>query len=218
MAFIFTASESTSPSENEASSVLGEIPPKLNFAILGAMFFLYVAIEASIGGWIATLARRIAIDAPGRWVFAPSLFWAGLLLGRGLAPLLLSRTRERLVAIAGLVVSAVGMFVLVLATHWQSIAAAGFVAGLGLAAVYPITIALLSRFGGAETRSAGPMFALGGLGGTIMPWMVGVVSTWSGSLQKALLVPLLATAILLSLHVIGNHGSQTTEASALAKQ
>jgi FHS family glucose/mannose:H+ symporter-like MFS transporter len=182
--------------------------PKWRFVVIvGGMFFLYVAIEASVGGWITTLAKRARSDVAGSWVLAPSLFWGGLLAGRGLAPLVLRRMRERSVALCGLALAGAGMCVLVLSFRWQWISAAGFVVGFGLAAVFPITVALLSHFQQAEKRSAGPMFAMAGLGGSIMPWLVGVVSTWSGSLQAGLLVPLFATGVLLWLHAMENHGS-----------
>ncbi len=184
-------------------------------AIVGGMFFLYVAIEASMGGWIATLAKRAPSAVAGNWVMAPSLFWGGLLAGRGFAPLVLRRMRERSVAIFGLVLAFAGMCVLVVSSRWQWIAAAGCVIGFGLAAVFPITVALLSHFQHAEKRSAGPMFAMAGLGGAIMPWLVGAVSTWSGSLQTGLFVPLFATGLLLWLHIVGNHGSEPANKAQL---
>jgi FHS family glucose/mannose:H+ symporter-like MFS transporter len=177
-------------------------------AIVGGMFFLYVAVEASVGGWIATLAERLAAGTSTRWILAPSLFWGGLLAGRGLAPLLLMRLRERAVALAGLALAGAALCVLVFSSHWQWVTAAGLVAGAGLAAIFPITVALLSRFQDMETKNAGLMFAMAGLGGAIMPWLVGAVSTRSESLQIGLMVPLLATVVLLWLHAIGNQGSQ----------
>jgi fucose permease len=184
------------------------IPQWRFVAMIGGMFFLYVAIEASVGGWIATLAKRAPSGVAGSWVMAPSLFWGGLLAGRGLAPLVLSRMRERRVALASLAVAGAGMCILVVSSRWQWISAAGLVVGIGLAAIFPITVALLSHFQGMEKRSAGPMFAMAGLGGAIMPWFVGAVSTWSGSLRAGLMVPLFAIGLLLWLHAVGNHGSE----------
>jgi FHS family glucose/mannose:H+ symporter-like MFS transporter len=177
-------------------------------AIVGGMFFLYVAIETSIGGWIATLVQRVPFSGAHNWSLAPSLFWTGLLAGRGFAPLTLKFVNERRLAITGLTVAGLAMCILVASSRWQSIIVAGFIIGFGLAAVFPITIAQLSRFRSAEKRSAGPMFALAGLGGATMPWLVGAVSTCSGSLQAGLMVPLLGTGILLWLHAIENTGSQ----------
>ncbi len=204
----FTPDGNPPANEQKITSRAPEKPEWRFAAIIGGMFFLYVAIEASVGGWIATLAERVPSGAIGSWILAPSLFWGGLLAGRGIAPLMLRHVHERRLAIIALVVAAFGMCALVVSSRWQWIAAAGFVVGFGLAPVFPITIALLSRFQNAETRNAGPMFALAGLGGAIMPWLVGAVSTWHKSLQSGLMVPLLAAIILLWLHAIGNHGSQ----------
>jgi FHS family glucose/mannose:H+ symporter-like MFS transporter len=177
-------------------------------AIVGGMFFLYVAIETSIGGWIATLVQRVPFSGAHNWSLAPSLFWTGLLAGRGFAPLTLKFVNERRLAITGLTVAGLAMCILVASSRWQWIIVAGFIIGFGLAAVFPITIAQLSRFRSAEKRSAGPMFALAGLGGATMPWLVGAVSTCYGSLQAGLMVPLLGTGVLLWLHAIENTGSQ----------
>ncbi|HWX54679.1 MAG TPA: MFS transporter [Verrucomicrobiae bacterium] len=173
-------------------------------AIVGGMFFLYVAIEASVGGWIATLVQRATTGTDHSWVTAPSLFWGGLLVSRGLAPAFLRGGRERRVALTSLIVACSGMLVLVFSTRWQWIIVAGAIVGCGLAAVFPITIALLSRFRDMEKRIAGPMFALAGLGGAVVPWFVGVISTWSGSLQIGLMAPLVATVLLLWLHAVHN--------------
>jgi fucose permease len=194
--------------KNPLANLVPKKPAWRFVAMVGGMFFLYVAIESSVGGWIATLAERVSFIAAGRWFLAPSLFWAGLLAGRGLAPLVLRRMHERQLALAGLVLAGSCMCILVFSSNWQWITAAGFFVGLGLAAIFPITVALLSRFKAAETRNAGLMFALSGLGGAVMPWLVGVVSTKSGSLQVGLMVPLVGTMILLWLHAVGNHGSQ----------
>lgn len=176
-------------------------------AIMGGMFFLYVAVESSVGGWIATLMARAPVDGH-TWLPAPSLFWGGLLTGRGIAPLVLRRVRERSAALASLMIACAAICLLVFASGRQWIAIGAVVTGFGLAVVFPITISLLSCFHGMEKRVAGPMFALAGLGGAVMPWLVGVISTRFGSLQIGLLPPLFAAALLLWLHAIGNHGGK----------
>jgi len=176
-------------------------------AILGGMFFLYVAVESSVGGWIATLMARAPTDGHV-WIPAPSLFWGGLLTGRGIAPFVLRRVRERRAALASLVLACAAICVLVFSSGRQWIAIGAVITGFGLAMVFPITISLLSCFREMEKRIAGPMFALAGLGGAVMPWLVGAISTMSGSLQIGLLPPLLATMLLLWLHAIGNHGEK----------
>ncbi len=175
-------------------------------AILAAMFFLYVSVEACIGGWIATLAERAPAGADQPWMLAPAFFWTGLLAGRGFAPLTLKRVSERALTLGGLGIACLGMLVLIFSPHRQWITGSAIVIGWGLAAVFPITVALLTRFAGNARRIAGPMFAMTGLGGAVMPWLVGVISTRSGSLRAGLVAPLLAAVVLLWLHVTTNHG------------
>src|SRR5260370_7283087 len=164
--------------------------------IVGGMFFLYVAIESSVGGWIATLVERAPSGVGRTWVLAPSLFWGGLLAGRGIVPLLLKRMRERTLALASLVVATTGMCVLVLSSPWQWLTAAGLVVGFGLAAVFPITIPLLSRFQEREKRIAGPMFALAGLGGRTRPWLGGTIPRSIASVHTAFPPPPLCICLL----------------------
>jgi fucose permease len=76
-----------------------------------------------------------------------------------------------------------------------------FLAGLGLASLFPIFIAWLSKWFGERARKVGGvMFALAALGSASMPWLVGVVSKLShGNLRVGLLVPLVGCAVMLAL-------------------
>ena len=173
---------------------------------IGAMFFLYVGIENSLAGWIATLMQRLPVGLAPAWLPAPTVFWGGLVAGRGIAPLLLRRFSERSTAVVGLAATVLATGMLMVTSSRQWVLGAILAAGLGLAAVFPITVALLSRFGEMEQRVAGVMFALAGLGGGTVPWLVGLMSTASGSLQAALAIPLLAGVALLTLHAAGDSG------------
>jgi len=169
-------------------------------AAVAAMFFLYVGMETSLSGWSAMLMERLPMDMASAWLPAPTAFWSGLVVGRGIAPLVLRRLSERSTAVAGLAAALLATGVLMVTMSRQWLLGAILIAGLGLAAVFPITVALLSRFGEMEQRIAGVMFAMAGLGGAILPWSVGLISTAQRSLQFALAIPLIAGAVLLSLH------------------
>jgi fucose permease len=169
-------------------------------AAIAVMFFLYVGTESALGGWLAALMKRLPETRPSLWFRAPSIFWGGLLLGRGVAPWVLRRFRERNLAFMGLTVAASAIAVLILARSASGIMIAAGIAGLGLAPVFPICVALLAHFGEMERRIGGPMFAFAGLGGAVLPWVVGVVSTASGSLQTGLILPLAANVLLLAVY------------------
>lgn len=196
--------EGPSHTEQHTSAPQDKISNWPFLSALGAMFFLYVAVETTVGGWIATLAERASAGAGQPWFLAPAFFWAGLLVGRGSAPFVLRRVSERVLSLSGLAIACLGISVLIFSPHRQWITLAGIVIGGGLAAVFPITVALLSRFPGVEKRIAGPMFGLSSLGGAVMPWLVGVISTWSKSLHLAFAAPLLGGLLLIWLHAVAN--------------
>ncbi len=85
----------------------------LYFATLA---FLYVGMEASIGNWMSTYATRATA-----WTFAGStlavaIFWAALLLGRAITPVILSWVPERVLYRASVFATIAGVLLL-LAAH-----------------------------------------------------------------------------------------------------
>lgn len=168
--------------------------------IFGLLFFLYVGTENAVAGWAALHAQRLTSGDAAGFVLMPALFWGALLVGRGLAPWLLRRFDDAGVALAGLVLAAMGATILLEADGLRAVAGALVLAGLGLASVFPIVIALMSRtFGAAARRVAGFMFALANLGGASLPWLVGVLSTRFGGLRTGLAAPLLACLVMVAL-------------------
>ncbi len=172
-------------------------------AALGGLFFLYVGTETSISGWAAAHAKRIETPSGSLWALAPMFFWVALLVGRGLAPIVLLRAKENHLAAAGLGVAAAGTALLLQATSQITAIAGVLIAGLGLSSLYPIFIAWLSKWYGLDARRVGGIFfALGALGGATMPWLVGFISTRAGSLLVGLLVPLAGCFVMAGMLVV----------------
>ncbi len=175
--------------------------PNGQMLLFAAVFFIYVGIENAIGGWAAMSAKRLSSGEGALAAAVPSLFWGALVLGRGLAPLALRRHDETLVGLAALSLAAAGTGGLLAARSALDVGLAVTAAGLGLAPVFPLTLALLARALGARAAAAtGPMFALGACGGALVPWAVGAVSTGVGSLQAGLAVTLAGALALLALY------------------
>jgi FHS family glucose/mannose:H+ symporter-like MFS transporter len=169
--------------------------------LLGAMFFLYLGTESAVGEWIASYTKRIHVSQGDFWMLSPSFFWGALLAGRAVAPLVLRWVAEIKMARTGVFLALLGIGILLQASTPVTIAAGASLAGFGLAPVYPITIAMLTKeCGAAASRISGLLFALAGLGGAIMPWIVGLVSTQFGDLKIGLLVPLVSAGMLVLLY------------------
>jgi MFS transporter, FHS family, glucose/mannose:H+ symporter len=169
--------------------------------ILATLFFIYVGVENGFGGWVASYANSLGSMSSTVAVMTPSFFYSALMLGRWLAPLLLRRIEETRVAQGCLLVACAGMAGLVASHSMFGVMGSASVAGLGLSAVYPITISLLSReFGQSASRFGSLMFTCANLGGASLPWLVGASSNQFGTLKAGLAVPLMGAALMYVLY------------------
>jgi fucose permease len=169
--------------------------------VFAALFFLYVGTENAFGGWIASYAKSLGSSSPTLSVMTPSFFYAALMLGRWIASFVLQYTDEIKTVRAGLLVAFIGMAGLVFSHTLPLVVSSVSVAGLGLAAVYPITISRLSgEFGAAAARVGSVMFIMANLGGAFLPWLVGYSSHEFSNLGVGLAVPVAATGLMSILY------------------
>lgn len=167
---------------------------------LALLFFIYVAMENAIGVWSAEYSRRVANGITNLTTLAPMFFYAGLSSGRALAPLALLRVAERPLVMGALSLAALATTLVIFSGSLLMAISGVLLAGLGCACVYPIYIAWLSRWYGARAkRVSGLLFALASLGGSTGPWLIGIVSKYSGSLRVGFLVPLVSALLMVGM-------------------
>jgi fucose permease len=180
---------------------VGKWPNASMLMIVAAVFFLYVGAETAFGQWVATYAHRLE---PGRtlWTVMPSFFYGALLAGRMLAPFALRFAPETTVAATGLTLAFFGGLAVLGARGLSWIMVGSLLAGFGLASIFPISVSLFPRwFRDSARRASGPVFASGNMGGAVLPWLVGVISTHSGSLRLGFFIPLIAVSALLVFYL-----------------
>jgi fucose permease len=169
--------------------------------VLAVLFFIYVGTENAMGGWLASYAKRLSNSGGTIWVTVPSFFYVGLLTNRALAPVLLRRVTEIWLARTSMGIALLGLVTLLSARSMAVIIVSAAVIGLGLATIYPITIALLSSsFGAGANRVGSVMFMMASFGAACIPWMVGVTSTHTQSLKLGLAIPLAGCVLMLGLY------------------
>ena len=154
---------------------------------------LATGIEAGIGAWLVTYASR-GTAVHGAIVTAGSALWAGLLFSRLLfsaRTLRLPSSRFTGAAFAGLLMC--GLLLLLSGTAAPAVVAGAFCAGFGIGPVYPQLLALLLN--SSEAGNAG--FLLAGAGSALLPLLIGQVSQHTHSLRLGLLVPLVASIVLM---------------------
>jgi MFS transporter, FHS family, glucose/mannose:H+ symporter len=183
-----------------------------SIVLLASLFFLYVGVENSFGGWIASYAKSTGTLSMELALMSSSFFYSALMVGRWLASLVLRRVEEVTLARAGLLTACAGMTCLLLSHASLGVLAGASVTGLGLAAVYPITISLLSReFGDAASQMGSIMFTMANLGGAFLPWLVGYFSSRFGSVRAGMVVPLIAGGAMCGLYLL-NWGAKAEQA------
>ena len=183
---------------------LGTTMPGLPRAVLlffMGMLFLYGGLETCLSGWLTTYAlrygdRRLLVSE-----YTTMLLWMSLTCGRAISAALLRRVRERLLWRWALGATVLLTVALALARSAVGIAAVTIGLGLSLSPWFPVTFSLLMGER-PRARQAGLVIAVSGLGAAGLSWMMGVVSTHSGSLERALLVPIAAAAALLAMSLL----------------
>jgi MFS transporter, FHS family, glucose/mannose:H+ symporter len=169
-------------------------------AYFAALLFLYAGVETALGGWLSTLATRLHHEgSSGAFALSvSSFFWMALLAGRALSPVLLKCISEKVLQPAAIALSILSVCLLLFARSYADVAIAGGLAGFSLAPVFPLSLSFyLAR--ADQSRKAGVVFAICGLGGAVLPWMTGAVSTCFRSLQWGLCIPLAGAVLMLGL-------------------
>jgi fucose permease len=173
------------------------------YALLtGALIFIYVGTETAASGWIATYALRLGASTAAFGTMTPSVFWAGLLVGRAVAPAVLTRVSDTVLVLFGLLIAGAGLLIVLTGTNLISVTFGVGLTGLGLASIFPTIFAIFTRhFQNLAPRLAGFFFVFGGMGGALLPWVVGFVSQRFGDLRVGLLVPLIGVASMIALQL-----------------
>ena len=176
--------------------------------LVALLFFFYVGVEISIGGWLVALSDQFASERSVLSLVIGSGFWGAILVGRANSAIMLRRLREATVYSASLLVAGAGAIGLFLADSQATVAVSAILAGLGLAALFPLNVSILAAVTTSNrAHVAGFLMAFGGFGGALLPWLTGRLSRGSGptaqdlagSLSRGFLVPIAGLAILAVL-------------------
>jgi len=178
------------------------IAPRL-FLYFATLLFLYGGIETCLSGWLTTYALRYGQTSLVLSEYTMVLLLCGLTAGRALASWLLLKMRDTTLQRIALVLSAALAAALALAHQAAWIASLAVLLGVALAPIFPATFAIFME-NRPPARTAGIVLAASGLGAAALPWLMGVISTHTRSLQVALALPVAAAITLLLMSVFEN--------------
>ncbi len=194
-----TPSPATTSRKHPLSDWLNRLQQRPAIPLL-LLFFLYVGTEVSIGGWVTEYGSRLPRLYTSAFASPAFIFYSLMVLGRGLAPLVLKRFSTFHISIAGLLLAALGAAVIALSTTQLFLLIGSGMAGFGCSPQYPIFVTWLAQiYREDSTWLSSLFFSAGGLGGGVLPWLVGIIASQSHSLRAAFLLPLTISLVMALL-------------------
>jgi FHS family glucose/mannose:H+ symporter-like MFS transporter len=192
---------STGGTERKVAEVAGALSVGV-LVQFGLLLFLYGGLETCMTGWLTTYTLRFSDVRLLGGQSAIVLLWSALTAGRAISSAALRVMREATLQRWALGASTVLIALLATTNHGPLLSLYCVLLGLALAPFFPTTFALLIKRR-PTAREAGFILAVSGLGAALFPWMMGAISTHSGSLRIAMVVPLLLALGLLGLSFAG---------------
>ncbi|MES2221265.1 MAG: hypothetical protein V4587_09900 [Acidobacteriota bacterium] len=177
----------------------------VGFSVIG---FLYVGVEVSVSGWMMTFVHRLPIYGNLWAPLITSSFWLALLCGRLLAPAWLLRVSESHLLLATMIVGGCSVLSILLNHSPLAILLSAVAAGLTLAPIFPLCASRVLALT-HESPQAKWLFCVAGMGGSVLPWLTGRLSTHTGSLRDGLLVPVFAVGIMIVCFLLMAHRAQS---------
>jgi FHS family Na+ dependent glucose MFS transporter 1 len=171
--------------------------------LLTALFlFLYVGVESGFGGWIFTYATTLGMGSETTIAYLNAAFWTAFTVGCVIATPLASRFRPRHILWGDVLGCLASLTVILL---WSGSPTALWIgtigAGLSLASVFPMTLALAERRMPITSTVTRWFFVGAGAGGMVLPWLIGQLFESIGPLvaMYGMIIDLLLAAGVLTL-------------------
>lgn len=179
------------------------------FWLLAFLMFFQNACEYVVNGWIVTYYKGEQILSGSAAAYTVTVQWALALIAR----LLIAfgpKIKKPYQALSAMGVGLTMMYLLLLRMH--SAIPALIVLGLfsfSIAGVYPLATACIGEM--TSSASVGVLLSIGGLGGIIFPWIVGLVADSSG-LRSGMAVNLIPCAGIILLPLLINRKNKKEKA------
>ena len=165
----------------------GKIPWPLLVLIFGA-----TGVDAAASGWLTSYAQR-AGDSLGITIGAATFLWVGALVSRMVhSTSWAARLPERVVLGTSMFAMSAALGLLIAWPAGAVTMAAAAVLGLAAGPVYPLVVAAALRH-----KENSTVFAIAGVGASVLPLLTGAVSTWRHSLRAGLGIPLVAAVAMM---------------------
>lgn len=166
------------------------------------ILFFQSGNEFTVGGWISTYLQRTFGLGGGAAALVLAGYWAAIISGRFLSSRLVRAVRSERLVFASASLALLAAALMALAPSGLTAAAGAVAIGLGFAAIYPTTLAIVGeRFAAFTGTAFSVVIAVGLVGGMLAPWLAGRIAQAS-SLRQGLLIPVFNCAMIVVLSVL----------------
>lgn len=166
-----------------------------------AITFAYVSMEACTTLFAVPFAQQsLALD-PSRGRYAISAFWAGVLLSRIGLTLSPRPLGQPAMVVSGLLGAVISTATLALHIPWLELALG--LDGLAIGLVYPLAMALIGQsFASARGTAMGLAGGAGAVGGSLTPWLAGLLGDRLGPGVAIALVAVCAAIVAIAARLV----------------
>jgi fucose permease len=177
---------------------------------LGAVLFFYIALEVSTAGWLKDYFIGTFGMTDRSSGFVLTAFSTMLMLGRFAAAVLLKRMAGTVLLVWCSVFSIIGLALMILSGNIVLSIVGVLIAGLAYAPVFPTALGTVGEhFRGYLATVMGVVIAIGFLGPTLVPFLIGLLGG-----NMAVLIGVAALMLLSQIQVLRSAKRKTEAESA----
>lgn len=178
------------------------------------LLFFQSGNEFTVGGWISTHLQETFGVAPAAAALILAGYWAAIMAGRFVSSRILRAVGPSRLVLMSAVLALAAALLLRGAPSAVPAAAGAVLIGLGFAAIYPTTLAVVGENFAAFTGTAfSVVISVGLAGGMLAPWLAGRIARGAG-LRQGLFLPVVNCAMIIVLQVLIARAAERRRATA----
>ena len=177
-------------------------------------FILYVGAEVGFSNWIYTYAFTLKLASKVTAAYLTSAFWGLFTVGRLLGVWLSTRTRSKTILFADFIGCFASLGLILMRGDSALILWIGTICfGISMASIFPNILTLASESLRITGTITGWFLVGAGMGGMLLPWLIGQAFTFSGPhmMMILVLVDLALNFLVLLFFMAGRRQSVVTE-------
>jgi FHS family glucose/mannose:H+ symporter-like MFS transporter len=165
--------------------------------LCGLLLFFQSGNEFTTGGWISTYLNEHFGLTPTIASFLLAGYWAAIMSGRLVSSRIVKFVKNEKLILGSAFLSLFAAILVVAAPSKELSSLGVILLGLGFAAIFPTTLAIVGEAFPSLTGTAfGVIFVIAIMGGMLSPWLAGKVA-YIYSIQEAMFIPVFNCSMII---------------------